>query len=116
MTEQEWLTCTDPTPMLEFLEGKSSDRKLRLFRSACCKRISGLLRDPLSDDALAMYEKIADGELVEANPRELAEAACQSESGTIAYEDWAFGGARAVLHQRFSRTLPMRHRLKDLDR
>jgi hypothetical protein len=26
MTEAEWLACTDPTPMLEFLEGRASDR------------------------------------------------------------------------------------------
>jgi hypothetical protein len=35
MTEAEWLACTDPTPMLEFLRGKASDRKLLLFVSLC---------------------------------------------------------------------------------
>jgi hypothetical protein len=35
MTEQEWLTCTDPTPMLEFLRGKASERKLRLLVVGC---------------------------------------------------------------------------------
>jgi hypothetical protein len=39
MTETEWLACTDPTPMLEFLRGQASDRKLQLFGSACHRRI-----------------------------------------------------------------------------
>ncbi len=34
MTETEWVTATDPIPMLEFLLGKASDRKLRLVAIA----------------------------------------------------------------------------------
>jgi hypothetical protein len=32
MTEAEWLACTDPKGMLAFLDGRASDRKLRLRR------------------------------------------------------------------------------------
>ena len=37
MTEEEWLAITDPMPMVEFLKGKSSDRKMRLLGVAICR-------------------------------------------------------------------------------
>jgi hypothetical protein len=39
MTESEWQNRTDPTPMLEFLRGKVSDRKQRLFVIAYVRRV-----------------------------------------------------------------------------
>jgi hypothetical protein len=70
MTEAEWLVCTDPTLMLEFLRGevsdrnlrrKPSDRKLRLFAVACCYRLWPRIKDKNSRRTLETAEKYADG-------------------------------------------------------
>jgi hypothetical protein len=42
MTEQEWLGCDNPDPMLEFLRTKASDRRLRLFAVACARQAFAL--------------------------------------------------------------------------
>jgi hypothetical protein len=38
VTEAKWLACTDAAPMLEFIRGRASDRKLRLFACGCVRR------------------------------------------------------------------------------
>lgn len=76
MTETEWLACTDPQPMLEFLQGKASDRKLRLFAVACCRRCIPLIPPDSRDDegrswvdliqhAIEVGERLADGQTVQ---------------------------------------------------
>jgi hypothetical protein len=59
MTEQEWLECTEPEKMLEFLRGKVSNRKLRLFAVACCRHVWEWL-PPYSRNAAETAEQYAD--------------------------------------------------------
>ena len=68
MTEHEWLACTDPKPMLEFVRGKASDRKLRLFTCACVRRVWAVLPPGLPHEVVRVSEDYADSQ---AAPREL---------------------------------------------
>jgi len=62
MDEAAWLTATDPTPMLAFLRNaeKASERKLRLFAGACCRRILRLVGSSHRDLG-EVTERYADG-------------------------------------------------------
>lgn len=61
MTEEEWLSCDDPNPMLRFVRGKVSDRKLRLFAVACCRRIEYLFVSWHQRQSIEIAERYADG-------------------------------------------------------
>jgi hypothetical protein len=61
MTETEWLAATKPEPMLKFLKGRLSARKLRLFACACARRIWQLFADPRALAAVETAERYADG-------------------------------------------------------
>jgi len=71
MTEADWLGSTDLTAMVDFLREKASNRKLRLFVCACCRRIWRFFKDKRSRKAVEISERYADGK---ATDEELANA------------------------------------------
>jgi hypothetical protein len=65
MTEAEWLACTDPTKMLEYLRDKASERKLRLFACACCRYLlTSLEQVSLGEERLLQASEVAEERLL----------------------------------------------------
>jgi hypothetical protein len=60
-TEAEWLACDDPSPMLEVLRAKASDRKVRLFAVGCCRLTLTDSAPDRSRHAVEIAERFADG-------------------------------------------------------
>src|SRR5262245_50109009 len=63
-TEQEWLQATDPQPMLIYLHGRASQRKLRLFAVAYCRRL-WMDMSPFERETVEVAEFFADSKVDE---------------------------------------------------
>jgi hypothetical protein len=68
MTEAEWLACTDPRRMLDYVEvyhrvarTRNGRRKLRLFACACCRRLWHLPDNEHGKPVVEVLERFADG-------------------------------------------------------
>jgi hypothetical protein len=61
MTEAEWVACTDPQAMLEFLRGRASHRKRLLFAAASFRRLRHLLPDRRQHRGVELLEEMAEG-------------------------------------------------------
>jgi hypothetical protein len=72
MTEQEWLEGINPEPILDFLAGKGSERKLRLFACACSRQTLCFVADERAKAIIDVAERLADGVATNAERREAA--------------------------------------------
>lgn len=61
MTAFLWLDCADPLKMLKYLGALADERQLRLFATACCRRLRPKSMGARSQRLLDMNERYADG-------------------------------------------------------
>jgi hypothetical protein len=89
MTEEEWRTCESPGEMWIHLGSAASHRKLRLFASACCRRLAPHFKDERSARLIDVSDRFADG-IAEVNELNAA-----FDDGVEAQEaiHWEDGGA-----------------------
>lgn len=76
MTQKEedwWRTCTQPESMLVFVADRTTNRKLRLFAVACCRRLWHLLPNDCRQ-ALEVAERFTDGHASEEERQNAADA------------------------------------------
>lgn len=61
MTDTNWVTAKDPTPLLEFLGDRLSGRMRALFGLACYRRVVHLVTQTLVLGAFRTGERLHDG-------------------------------------------------------
>jgi hypothetical protein len=91
LTESEWWECAKPGPMLAFVRGRASDRKLRLFACACCQSVRRFIPVGPCRDAVEVSLRYADGEAT-ADELAVARAAAEiaaAQTGSHGAAAWA---------------------------
>jgi hypothetical protein len=83
MTEEEWLICRDPMPMLSHVEILASNRKLRLFAVACCRHIWPHLTSSEHKDAVVVAERHAEGLATDAQLESVRDRAFNTKGDSL---------------------------------
>jgi hypothetical protein len=107
MTEAEWLECTDPASMLEYLRGKVSERKLRLFACACCRFTFSVLAEGFDrsiEEIIEATEWYADGLVGEDLRQDAERKARLIECGTALIDELVSRALTATASEALSTT------------
>jgi hypothetical protein len=99
MTEREWLNAASPGPMLQHLARKLSDRKLRVFSCACCRRVWDVIPEDEGRRAVEVAEQYADRAATGRALKAALTAAARStpEDEDVIYSRAAFRSQQAML-------------------
>jgi hypothetical protein len=99
MNEEQWLTALAPGPMLDYLDGKASERKLRLIACGCARRSWGLFRYRTPREAVELAERLVDGKATAEEAAEMMERANASAGAAPMFEQPAYMAAAATLDE-----------------
>jgi hypothetical protein len=122
VTEAEWLARDSPWGMVEFL-GDRSERKLKLFACACCRRVWRALTDARSRGAVEATERWLEGgasdavlETAEAAARSACDASDRSPAAVAATYLPLHTGWKAAAHVAFYASTAHGHEVAQPDR
>ena len=82
MNEQEWFRSDQPIPLLTQIRGIPSDRKLRLFACACCRRKWKFFNDDRCREAVEIAELYAD------DPDRIGDLDWAAQGARLAFNEW----------------------------
>jgi hypothetical protein len=96
-TPEEWERCDDPAKMLAFLRtaGGASDRKLRRFACACCRRIGDVFTEERSRKAIEAGARFAD-RLLNQEVADLATPNTSTRNGYTVTQLWSNEAGKVV--------------------
>src|SRR5260370_33920283 len=103
MTDAKWRNCIDPRKMLDYLDGRGSVRKARLFACAVCRRIWYHIPKRRCRDLVELAELYADSKISWDELKNLSDdlewkSACRgvAEAALDAAGESAWGGANEI--------------------
>ncbi len=96
MTEAEWLACENPTAMVEYLRGRSSDRRWRLLNCLCGRLAWVDITDERSRQAVDIGEKYADNLASESQREQVLVAAGQVVEEAVGFQEFRYAAHAAI--------------------